>query len=48
MKTEKVLVFTDKNRQAKFETEVENVQHEAERLISTFEAFQPWERINSI
>jgi len=48
MKTERILIFTDVNKQSQFETEVENVQHEAERLISTFEAFQPWDRINSI
>ncbi len=48
MKTEKILVFTDTNKQAQFETEVENVQHEAFRLISAFEAFQRWEKISNV
>ena len=48
MKNERILIHTDRNKQAEFEQNIEDVQSEANRLINTFEAFQPWKRITTL
>lgn len=47
MKKERILIYQDKNKSNEFENSVEATQVEAERLITTFEAFQPWRKITS-
>jgi hypothetical protein len=47
MKTERILIFTDVNKQNELETQVENVQTGATDLIHIFESFQSYRKIQT-
>ena len=45
--TEKILLFTDKQRISELQRDIEDAKERSNQLIRTFEKFQPWKKITA-